>query len=238
MRDPFISERRRLRDALVSGAERMPARAHYRAMGIDPEALGRPIVGVASSWTQTMPCNVTHRALSDAVCAALGEAGGLGMPFNTVAVSDNQTQGTPGMRASLVSREVMADSIELMCRAHDFDALVCIVGCDKTVPAAVMAAARLDLPTGLMYSGPSRAGTPDGPGVTIQDAREGLGRHQRGLMERAELDRLELATCPGIGTCAGHFTANSMGLALDFLGLAVAGDGFIAADDLNARAAP
>src|SRR4051812_27225971 len=187
MRDPFTAERRRQREALVSGAARMPARAHYRAMGITPDDLARPIVGVAASWTGTMPCNVTHRPLSDALCAALDEAGALGMPFNTVAVSDNQTQGTPGMRASLVSREVMADSIELMCRAHDFDALVCIVGCDKTVPAALMALARVDKPAVVLYSGPMRAGSWRGQQVTIQEVWEAVGAEERGLMSREDL---------------------------------------------------
>ena len=237
MQDPFGAERKAVRRDLPTAADRAPARAHYRAMGIEPEALERPIVGVAGSWTGTMPCNVNHRPLSDALCRSIDAAGGLAMPFNTVAVSDNQTQGTPGMRASLVSREVIADSIELMCRAHDFEALVCIVGCDKTVPAALMAIARLDLPAVVVYSGPSRPGTLDGRTVTIQDMWEELGRHQRGLAGREQLDVLERVSCPGIGTCAGHFTANSMGLALDFLGLAIAGDGFVPADDLETRSA-
>jgi dihydroxy-acid dehydratase len=237
MQDPFGAERASVRRDLATAADRAPARAHYRAMGIEPEALERPIVGVVGSWTQTMPCNVTHRPLSDALCRAIDAAGGLAMAFNTVAVSDNQTQGTPGMRASLVSREVMADSIELMCRAHDFEALVCIVGCDKTVPAALMALARLDVPAVVVYSGPSRPGTLDGRTVTIQDMWEELGHHQRGLAGRERLDVLERVSCPSVGTCAGHFTANSMGLALDFLGLAIAGDGFVPADDLETRTA-
>jgi dihydroxy-acid dehydratase len=237
MRDPFSRERREAREGLVDAPERMPARSHFRAMGIDPAGLGGPIVGIAASWTGTMPCNANHLALSEQVGAGVRAAGGLALPFNTVAVSDNQTQGTPGMRASLVSREVIADSIELMCRAHDFDALVCIVGCDKTVPAAVMAAARLDLPTVFLYSGPGRAGVLDGRPVTIQDAWEGLGRFEQGLISREELDRIEVASCPGIGTCAGQFTANSMALALDFMGLAVAGDGLVAAEDGDARTA-
>jgi dihydroxy-acid dehydratase len=236
VRDPFSRERREAREGLVDAPERMPARSHFRAMGIDPAALGAPIVGIAGSWTGTMPCNANHLALSEQVGAGVRAAGGVALPFNTVAVSDNQTQGTPGMRASLVSREVIADSIELMCRAHDFDALVCIVGCDKTVPAAVMAAARLDLPTVFLYSGPSRAGVLDGKVMTIQDAWEGLGRFERGLISREQLDRIEAASCPGIGTCAGQFTANSMALAVDFLGLALAGDGLVTADDSTARA--
>ena len=155
MRDPFSRERREAREGLVDAPERMPARSHFRAMGIDPAGLGAPIVGIAGSWTGTMPCNANHLALSGQVGAGVRAAGGVALPFNTVAVSDNQTQGTPGMRASLVSREVIADSIELICRAHDFDALVCIVGCDKTVPGAVMAAARLTYPTVFLAAVPA-----------------------------------------------------------------------------------
>src|SRR6266404_9428363 len=161
-----------MHDELVHGAARAPARAHFRAMGIDPARLEGPIVGIASTWTGTMPCNLNHRALADSVAEGVASAGGVGLVFNTIAVSDNQSQGTPGMRASLISREVIADSIELMTHAHDFDALVCIVGCDKTVPAALMALARLDKPAVVLYSGPMRAG----PGnVTIQDVWEAVG---------------------------------------------------------------
>ena len=135
--------RRRARAALRSGAERAGARSHFRAMGIDPERLDGPIVGIASTWTGTMPCNLNHRRLAAKVAEAVASAGGVPLEFNTIAVSDNQTQGTPGMRASLVSRELIADSIELMDIAHDFDALVCLTGCDKTTPAALMALARI-----------------------------------------------------------------------------------------------
>src|SRR4051794_41720356 len=149
--------RRRAREALVSGPERAGARAHFRALGIDPARLSGAIVGVASAWTGTMPCNLNHLALSAFVGEGVEAAGGVALPFNTIAVSDNQSQGTPGMRASLISREVIADSIELMAHAHDFDALVCVVGCDKTVPAALMALARLDKPAVVVYGGPMRA---------------------------------------------------------------------------------
>src|SRR6476469_2716805 len=138
-------------------------------MGIDPDRLDGPIVGIASTWTQTMPCNLNHRRLAERAAAAVEAAGGVALTFNTIAVSDNQTQATPGMRASLVSRELMADSIELMDIAHDFDALVCIVGCDKTVPAALMALARLDKPAYVIYSGPLRAGRHRGRTAPIQD---------------------------------------------------------------------
>src|SRR5205085_5780508 len=150
--------RRRARAGLARDAERAGARAHFRALGIDPARLDGPIVGVVSTWTSTMPCNLNQRELAEHVEAAVTAAGGVALGFNTIAVSDNQSQGTPGMRASLVSREVIADSIELMTHAHDFDGLVCIVGCDKTVPAALMALARVDKPGVLVYNGPMRAG--------------------------------------------------------------------------------
>jgi dihydroxy-acid dehydratase len=206
-------------------------------MGIDPGRLGGPIVGVASTWTGTMPCNLNQRELADRVADGVAAAGGVALGFNTIAVSDNQSQGTPGMRASLISREVIADSIELMVRAHDFDALVCLVGCDKTVPASLMALARVDKPAVVLYSGPMRAGRLRGREVTIQDVWEGVGAEERGLITRAELDELERHACPGPGTCAGHFTANTMAVALDCLGLATIGDGLVPADDLNGKGA-
>jgi dihydroxy-acid dehydratase len=227
--------RREARAALRSGPERAGARAHFRAMGIDPERLDGPIVGVASTWTGTMPCNLTQRELSDRVAEAVGAGGGVALPFNTIAVSDNQSQGTPGMRASLISREVIADSIELMVHAHDFDALVCLVGCDKTVPAALMALARVDKPAVVLYSGPMRAGRVNGEERTIQDVWEAVGAHERGVLDRRGLDALERGSCPGAGTCAGHFTANTMAVALECLGIAAVGDGLIPAADEVAK---
>jgi dihydroxy-acid dehydratase len=206
-------------------------------MGIEPARLGGPIVGIASTWTGTMPCNLGQLDLSARVGAAVEAAGGVPLPFNTIAVSDNQAQGTPGMRASLISREVIADSIELMVHAHDFDAVVCLVGCDKTVPAALMALARVDKPAVVLYSGPMRAGRLRGAAITIQDVWEGVGAFERGLLTRAELNELELEACPGPGTCAGHFTANTMAVALDCLGISVVGDGLIPADAGEAKAA-
>ncbi len=204
-------------------------------MGIDPGRLDGPIVGVASTWTGTMPCNANQRELAARVGDGVAAAGGVALEFNTIAVSDNQSQATPGMRASLVSREVIADSIELMVHAHDFDALVCLVGCDKTVPAALMALARVDKPAVVLYSGPMRAGRLRGREVTIQDVWEAVGAEERGLIPRAELDELERFACPGAGTCAGHFTANTMAVALDCLGLTVLGDGLIPAEELAAK---
>src|SRR5689334_21290025 len=168
------SLRREARRKLRADPSRAGARAHFRAMGIDPERLDDPIVGIASTWTGTMPCNLNHRELSAAVERGVTGAGGVPLPFNTIAVSDNQSQATPGMRASLVSREVIADSIELMVHAHDFDALVCIAGCDKTVPATLMALARVDRPAVVLYSGPMRAGRWRDREVTILDVWEGV----------------------------------------------------------------
>jgi dihydroxy-acid dehydratase len=206
-------------------------------MGIDPGRLDAPIVGVVSTWTGTMPCNLNQRSLADRAAEGVTAAGGVALPFNTIAVSDNQSQATPGMRASLISREVIADSIELMTHAHDFDALVCVVGCDKTVPAALMALARVDKPAVVLYSGPMRAGRWQGRDVTIQDVWEAVGSEERGLMSRADLDELERVACPGPGTCAGHFTANTMAIALDCLGISHIGDGLIPADEDAAKTA-
>jgi dihydroxy-acid dehydratase len=228
--------RARARAALRSGAERAGARSHFRAMGIDPARLDGPIVGVVSTWTGTMPCNLNQLELSAAACDGVAAAGGVALPFNTIAVSDNQSQGTPGMRASLISREVIADSIELMSHAHDFDSLVCIVGCDKTTPAALMALARLDKPATVLYSGPMRTGRDDGREVTIQDVWEAVGAEERGLLSRARLDEIEAAACPGPGTCAGQFTANTMAVALDCLGLARMGNGLVPAAESEAKA--
>ncbi|HEY5660296.1 MAG TPA: dihydroxy-acid dehydratase [Gaiellaceae bacterium] len=233
---PVDALRRRARTGLLDRAERAPARAHFRAMGIDPARLGGPIVGVASTWTGTMPCNLNQRELAEHVGDGVAAAGGVALGFNTIAVSDNQSQGTPGMRASLISREVIADSIELMVHAHDFDGVVCVVGCDKTVPAALMALARVNKPAVLVYNGPMRAGRWHDRDVTIQDVWEAVGAEQRGLMSRAELDELERVACPGAGTCAGHFTANTMAVAIDCLGIAPVGDALVAADEHQLRA--
>jgi dihydroxy-acid dehydratase len=227
--------RRRLREGLRAGAERAGARAHFRAMGIDPDRLDGPIVGIASTWTGTMPCNLNHRRLADGAASAVEAAGGVPLVFNTIAVSDNQSQGTPGMRASLVSREVIADSIELMVHAHDFDALVCLVGCDKTVPAALMALARVDRPAVVLDGGPMLAGRLGEREVTIQDVWEAVGAHERGRMSRGDLDTIERVACPGAGYCAGNFTANTMAIVVDMLGLGFLGDGLIPAADAEEK---
>ena len=204
-------------------------------MGIDPARLDGPIVGIASTWTGTMPCNLNQRRLAERAAAAIAAAGGVPLEFNTIAVSDNQSQGTPGMRASLVSRELIADSIELMVEAHDFDALVCLVGCDKTVPGALMALARVDRPAVVLSGGPMLAGRLGDRALTVQDMWEGVGAFERGRLSREQLDELERTACPGAGYCSGNFTANTMAIAIDFLGLGVPGDGLIPAAYLEEK---
>src|SRR5262249_9703147 len=162
-----------------------------------PAALEGPIVGVAGTWTGTMPCNLNQRELSKHVLEGIAAAGGVGLPFNTIAVSDNQSQATPGMRASLVSREVIASSIELMVHAIGVDAVACIVGCGRATPGALMALARVDKPAVVLYSGPMRPGRWRGRAVTIQDVWEGVGAHERGRMSRDELEDLAAVACPG-----------------------------------------
>ncbi|WP_405149794.1 dihydroxy-acid dehydratase [Sphaerisporangium sp. NBC_01403] len=214
---------------IAGDPDRAPARSHLYAMGLDDEAMRRPTVGIASTWTGTMPCNLTHRELAAHVAEGVRRAGGTPLEFNTIAVSDNLTMGTPGMRASLVSREVIADSIELMGRAHGFDALVCVVGCDKTVPAAIMALARLDVPSVVLYSGSMMPGRWRGRDVTIQDMWEALGERSVGAVSQEEVDDLARHACPGAGTCAAQYTANTMAGIADFLGLAPFGVGDIPA---------
>jgi dihydroxy-acid dehydratase len=194
-----------------------------KGAGFTDEDLARPLIGVATSWIETMPCNLNQRALAQHVKRGIREAGGTPMEFNTIAVSDGVSMGTEGMRASLVSREVIADSIELVARGHLFDGLVCLVGCDKTIPAAAMALARLDLPGLALYNGSIAPGRFRGTDVTIQDVFEAVGAHAAGAMSGAEMHALESVACPGAGACGGQFTANTMSMLLEFLGLSPAG---------------
>jgi dihydroxy-acid dehydratase len=209
--------------ALTDGPERAPARAMLKGVGFTDEDLARPLIGVATSWIETMPCNLNQRALAQKVKAGIRAAGGTPLEFNTVSVSDGVSMGTEGMRASLVSREVIADSIELVARGHLFDGLVCLVGCDKTIPAAVMALCRLDLPGLVLYNGSIAPGRFRGHDVTIQDVFEGVGAHAAGKMSSEELHELEGVACPGAGACGGQFTANTMSTALEFLGISPGG---------------
>jgi dihydroxy-acid dehydratase len=217
--------------ALTDGVERAPARAMLKAVGFDDEALARPLVGIATTWIETMPCNLNQRALAREVAAGVAEAGGTPLEFNTIAVSDAVSMGTIGMRASLVSREVIADSIELVVRGHLLDGVVCVVGCDKTIPAAVMALARLDVPGLVLYGGSIRAGRFRGRDVTIQDVFEAVGTHAAGSMTDADVHELESVACPGAGACGGQFTANTMSTVMEFLGLSPAGLNGIPAED-------
>jgi dihydroxy-acid dehydratase len=209
--------------ALTDGVDRAPARAMLKGIGFTDADLAKPLVGVVTNWIETMPCNINHRLLARYVKQGIRQAGGTPMEFNTISVSDGVTMGAAGMRASLVSREVIADSIELVARGHHFDGIVCIVGCDKTIPAAVMALARLDLPGLVLYSGSIAPGRFRGKDVTIQDVFEAVGAHAAGSMSDTEVHALEGVACPGAGACGGHFTANTMATAVDFLGVSAPG---------------
>ena len=214
---------KRISAALTDGPDRAPARAMLKAIGLTDADLARPLVGVATNWIETMPCNLNQRELAGHVKRGIRAAGGTPLEFNTVSVSDGVSMGTEGMRASLVSREVIADSIELVARGHLFDGLVCLVGCDKTIPAAVMALCRVDLPGLVLYNGSIAPGRFRGRDVTIQDVFEGVGAHAAGTMSAADLHELEGVACPGAGACGGQFTANTMSTALEFLGISPAG---------------
>ncbi|HVA21713.1 MAG TPA: dihydroxy-acid dehydratase [Candidatus Micrarchaeia archaeon] len=217
--------------ALVVGRERAAARAMLKGAGFDDDALGRPLIGVASTWIETMPCNLGLRTLAADVKRGIREAGGTPMEFNTIAVSDGVAMGTQGMKASLISREVIADSIELVCRGHLLDGLVALVGCDKTIPGAAMALARLDLPGCLLYGGSIQPGRFRGRDVTIIDVFEAIGSAEAGRITDAELTALEDVACPGAGACGGQFTANTMAMAIELLGVAPLHSGGVAAVD-------
>jgi dihydroxy-acid dehydratase len=224
--------------ALTDGPDRAPARAMLKGIGLTDDDLARPLIGVATSWIETMPCNFNQRTLAQHVKRGIRAAGGTPLEFNTISVSDGVSMGTEGMRASLVSREVIADSIELVARGHLFDGLVCLVGCDKTIPSAVMALCRLDLPGLVLYNGSIAPGRFRGRDVTIQDVFEGVGAHAAGTMSAADLHELEGAACPGAGACGGQFTANTMSTALEFLGISPAGlNGIPALDPAKNQAA-
>ena len=215
--------------ALTDGPERSAARAFLKGVGYDDEAMGKPIIAVAHSWIETMPCNFTHRALAAKVKEGIREAGGTPMELNTIAISDGITMGTPGMRASLPSREVIADSIELVCDAHMFDAVVAIAGCDKTLPAAVMALCRLNVPSLMLYGGSIMPGHFHGENVTIQQVFEAVGAYDAGRITEEELHELEAVASPGAGACGGQFTANTMAMAFEVLGISPAGSAMIPA---------
>src|SRR5437870_10391790 len=206
-----MTDARRLRSrAILEGPARAPARAYLKGIGFDEEALSRPIVGIANTWTETMPCNFHLRRLAERVKDGVRAAGATPMEFNTIAISDGITMGTEGMKASLVSRELVADSIELVARGHLFDAVVALSGCDKTIPGCVMALARVDVPGLMLYGGSIAPGRYHGHDVTIQDVFEAVGAHAAGDMSEAELRDLENHACSGAGACVGQFSASTM----------------------------
>lgn len=202
-----------------------------RASGFTDRDFTRPIIGVANTWIEMGPCNLHLRALAEPVKQAIRDAGATPVEFNTVSISDGITMGTAGMRASLVSRELIADSIELVARANAFDGVIALVGCDKTIPGAVMALARLDVPGLVLYGGPIAAGRYRGRDVTIQDVFEAVGQHAAGSMSDADLADLEAVACPGAGACGGQFTANTMATVCEFLGIAPIASGLVPATD-------
>jgi dihydroxy-acid dehydratase len=216
---------------ITDGRDRAGARSMLKAIGFTDADLARPIVGIANTWIETMPCNFHLRRLAAKVKEGVRAAGGTPMEFNTIAISDGVTMGTEGMKASLVSREVIADSIELVGRGHMFDAIVALVGCDKTIPGAAMALIRLNVPGIVLYGGSIAAGRFQGRDVTIGDVYEAIGANAVGLMSDTELKELENAACPGAGACGGQFTANTMSTVMEFIGLSPMGFNSVPAMD-------
>ena len=219
--------------ALTEGPTRAAARAYLKGIGYDDEALSKPLIAVANTWIETMPCNFHLRALGAKVKEGIRAAGGTPMELNTIAISDGITMGTQGMKASLVSRDLIADSIELVCDAHAFDAVIAISGCDKTIPATVMALCRLDIPCLMLYGGSILPGHYHGERVTIQEVFEAVGAHAAGKITDKELTELEDVASPGAGACGGQFTANTMAMAFEVLGISPAGFSMVPAVDSN-----
>ena len=222
---------------LYQGRDRAAARSYLHAMGYSAADIGRPFIGVANTWTETMPCNVGLRDLALPLKAGLRAAGANAMEFNTIAISDGITMGTEGMRASLVSREVIADSIELVGRGHMLDAIACLVGCDKTIPAAAMALARLDRPGAVLYGGSIMPGRFRGRDIAVGDLFEAVGAVAAGRMSEADLAEMELVACPGAGACGGQYTANTMSMVMEVIGLSPHGFNSIPATDPSKMAA-
>ncbi|MEA2288166.1 MAG: dihydroxy-acid dehydratase [Solirubrobacteraceae bacterium] len=219
--------------ALTEGPARAPARAYLKGIGFDDEALAKPIIGVASTWIETMPCNFHLRALAAKVKEGIRAAGATPMELNTIAISDGITMGTSGMKTSLVSREVIADSIELVARGHLFDGVIALSGCDKTIPGTVMALARLNVPAVMLYGGSISPGRFHGQDVTIQEVFEAVGAHAAGKMTDEELHELEGVASPGAGACGGQFTANTMAMAFEVLGISPMGPSMVPAQYPN-----
>src|SRR5271154_3867262 len=216
---------------ITDGGDRAPARSLFKTICFPDAHPRKPLIGVANTWIETMPCNFHLRRLSAKVKEGIRAAGGTPMEFNTIAISDGETMGTEGMRASLVSRELIADSIELVCRGQMFDAVVCVVGCDKTIPAAAMALARMDLPGLVLYGGTIAAGTYRGKDVTIQDVFEAVGANAAGKITDQELHELENVACPGAGACGGQYTANTISTVMERIGVSPMGFNSVPAMD-------
>jgi dihydroxy-acid dehydratase len=210
-------------DLIKGGPDHAPARAMLRATGLDDAAIARPLIGIVHSWSNVSPCNLNLRDLAAAAADGVRAAGGTPFEFNTIAVTDGIAMGSPGMRASLVSREIIADSIELAVEGHCLDAVLVLCGCDKTIPAAAMALARMNLPGLALYGGTIAHGTLDGKSITIQDVFEAVGAHGAGKLSDQKLGEIERRACPGAGACGGQFTANTMALILTALGLSPLG---------------
>ncbi len=208
---------------ITQGKDRAPARSYLKSIGFTDEDLKKPIIGIANTWIGTMPCNFNLRELAVDVARGIREAGGTPMEFNTIAISDGITMGTEGMKTSLVSREVIADSIELVARGHMFDGIVALVACDKTIPGAAMALLRLNVPAVVLYGGTILPGRYKGKDITIQDVFEAVGANAAGRMSDGELLDIENAACPGPGACGGQFTANTMATVMEIIGLSPMG---------------
>jgi len=217
--------------ALTDGPDRAAARAMLKAVGFTDDDLAQPIIGVATTWIETMPCNINQRRLAEFVKEGIRAAGGTPMEFGTISISDGVSMGTEGMKASLISREVIADSIELVARGHLFDGLVCLVGCDKTIPAGAMALGRLDIPGLVLYNGTIMPGTYKGKPADVVTVFEAIGAYRAGKITLEDLYEAENGACPGAGACGGQFTANTMSTVLEFLGLSPAGMNGIPAED-------
>jgi dihydroxy-acid dehydratase len=220
-----------LSHVITNGRDRAPARSMLKAVGFSDEDLAKPIVGVAHMWIETMPCNFNHRDLAVKVKEGVRAAGCTPMEFNTVSISDGVTMGNEGMKASLVSRDLIADSIELVARGYMFDALIALVGCDKTIPGAAMGLIRLNVPGMILYCGSIAPGNFRGRDVTIQDVFEAVGANAAGKMSDDDLREIENVACPGAGACGGQYTANTMAMVMEFIGLAVMGTGSVSATD-------
>jgi dihydroxy-acid dehydratase len=216
---------------LTEGRDRAAARAYLKGIGYDDEALSKPIIGVANTWIETMPCNFHLRALAKHVKDGIKAAGGTPMEFNTIAISDGITMGTTGMRTSLVSREIVADSIELVTLGHFFDAVICLCACDKTIPGTVMALARLDVPGVMLYGGSIPPGHYKGRDITIMDVFEAVGANAAGKITDQELADIEAAASPGAGACGGQYTANTMAMAFEMMGISPIGPSLAPAQD-------